>query len=80
MTFSEVKGMEALNGCEPRKVTTKGERAIRKYRDSDIQALTPFLLGTLRVLAPTRVEVSLLKSRCPRSSISLVHTSPFHHN
>ncbi|NXD32169.1 UBA1 enzyme, partial [Spelaeornis formosus] len=24
VTFSEVKGMEALNGCEPRKVTTKG--------------------------------------------------------
>lgn len=25
VTFSEVKGMESLNGCEPRKVTTKGE-------------------------------------------------------
>lgn len=25
VTFSEVKGMEGLNGCEPRKVTTKGE-------------------------------------------------------
>ncbi|KAK4687153.1 ubiquitin-activating enzyme E1, partial [Tremellales sp. Uapishka_1] len=24
VTFSEVKGMEALNGCEPRKVTVKG--------------------------------------------------------
>lgn len=24
VTFSEVKGMEALNGCEPRKVTTNG--------------------------------------------------------
>jgi ubiquitin-activating enzyme E1 len=25
VTFSEVKGMEALNGCEPRKVSVKGE-------------------------------------------------------
>lgn len=24
VTFSEIKGMEALNGCDPRKVTTKG--------------------------------------------------------
>lgn len=24
VTFSEIEGMEALNGCEPRKVTTKG--------------------------------------------------------
>lgn len=24
VTFSEVKGMEELNGCEPRKVTVKG--------------------------------------------------------
>lgn len=24
VTFSEVKGMEVLNGCEPRKITTKG--------------------------------------------------------
>jgi len=24
VTFTEVKGMEALNGCEPRKVTVKG--------------------------------------------------------
>jgi ubiquitin-activating enzyme E1 len=26
VTFSEIKGMEALNGCEPRKVSVKGER------------------------------------------------------
>ncbi len=25
VTFSEIKGMDALNGCEPRKVTVKGE-------------------------------------------------------
>lgn len=25
VTFSEVKGMESLNGCEPRKITTKGK-------------------------------------------------------
>lgn len=24
VTFSEVKGMEGLNGCEPRRITTKG--------------------------------------------------------
>lgn len=24
VTFSEIKGMEELNGCEPRKVTVKG--------------------------------------------------------
>lgn len=24
VTFSEIKGMDALNGCEPRKITTKG--------------------------------------------------------
>jgi ubiquitin-activating enzyme E1 len=24
VTFTEVKGMDALNGCEPRKVTVKG--------------------------------------------------------
>lgn len=24
VTFSEVKGMEQLNGCEPRKITVKG--------------------------------------------------------
>lgn len=24
VTFSEVKGMEGLNGCEPRKITVKG--------------------------------------------------------
>ena len=24
VTFSEVKGMEVLNGCEPRKITVKG--------------------------------------------------------
>ncbi len=29
VTFSEIKGMEALNGCEPRKVTTKGMYPIR---------------------------------------------------
>ncbi|ORY32545.1 putative ubiquitin activating enzyme [Naematelia encephala] len=27
VTFSEIKGMEALNGCEPRKITTKGPYA-----------------------------------------------------
>jgi len=25
VTFSEIKGMTELNGCEPRKVTVKGE-------------------------------------------------------
>jgi len=25
VTFTEVKGMEQLNGCEPRKVTVKGQ-------------------------------------------------------
>lgn len=31
VTFSEVKGMEGLNGCEPRKISVKGEHC--QYSD-----------------------------------------------
>jgi hypothetical protein len=31
VTFSEIKGMEALNGCEPRKVSVKGEQ-MRRFK------------------------------------------------
>jgi hypothetical protein len=30
VTFSEVKGMEGLNGCEPRKITTKGMSSVKR--------------------------------------------------
>lgn len=34
VTFTEVKGMEKLNGCEPRKVTVKGKHIHLNLRSS----------------------------------------------
>jgi hypothetical protein len=40
VTFTEVKGMEQLNGCEPRKVTVKGQLfGMRQYYQLIIRSI-----------------------------------------
>jgi hypothetical protein len=69
VTFTEVKGMEQLNGCEPRKVTVKGQSAFRyaTILSADYQVHTLSALATPRVLVNTSLEVCSCRSRCPRS-------------
>lgn len=55
VTFAEVKGMEALNGCEPRKVTVKGPYT---FSIGDTSSLSDYLSGGIftQVKMPKIVE------------------------
>lgn len=72
VTFTEVKGMEQLNGCEPRKVTVKGElfRILPKACYLIGQVPTRSASATPKVWASTSPAVSLCRSRCPSSCSS----------
>ena len=68
VTFTEVKGMEQLNGCEPRKVTVKGQLDIlRNFASTDHQAHTRSVSATRKASANIRLVDCSCRSRCLKS-------------
>jgi hypothetical protein len=66
VTFSEVKGMEELNGCEPRKVSVKGQCSVQHEVVAYFQVPTLSRSVTRPRWALTRLAVYSRKLRCPR--------------
>jgi hypothetical protein len=88
VTFTEVKGMTELNGCQPREVTSLGEWSIDHFILYKVkicfgkvgcnivlcvcQDLTPSALVTHQNSATTLVVELPCKSKCQRRFLSLV--------
>ncbi|WVR07187.1 hypothetical protein IAU60_004228 [Kwoniella sp. DSM 27419] len=60
VTFSEIQGMEALNGCEPRKITTKGPYT---FSIGDTRGLGQYVRGGIftQVKMPKILQFKSLK-------------------
>nr|CAH8849192.1 unnamed protein product [Trichobilharzia regenti] len=60
VTFSEVKGMVELNGCEPRKITVVGPDA---FSIGDTSNLSPYISGGICTLVKMPMKISFLPYR-----------------